>query len=300
MVVYSKEVSYLIYACKKFEERQPNRWQLISRFMQGSASNGEIGNSFKYVVPTDCEDEKLGLYTARQCQTVYKKVKLEYPYVFDKSPEEEETLYSSWCTAKDGLKPFILLPLSANCLLCSARLTAISKPSFPILYTEKGVSLAASYTSECRKCDKNPRYNCSFYTTNEDRNVRFYSQDETNAIFLLSGQTAFEINFLERCTKELDILGASFEGLCEVYNETFEDMNHIRMSAFASTFGRSNVCGKTWRMAEDRLQEAWFLHRIVKLPELRDGISLKYSIEGHHLDIESVCQDVNEVGFRYG
>lgn len=85
------------------------------------------------------------------------------------------------------LKPMILTPL-VSC--CASRIEIRNHPSFPLVYTQSGTYIAASYHGHCQKCGKS--YYCSYY---EHNNKQIMYDISKMKYIQISAQTAFEVDY---------------------------------------------------------------------------------------------------------
>ena len=91
----------------------------------------------------------------------------------------------------------------------------------------------------------------------------YYSPDQE--YFQLSSKTIFFHRFHGRGVSESgDIKWVSFESRAKVYNERFKTKDAMKLEKIAHLFKMGSETDQPWLLYQQRLEEAWFLLKIVK------------------------------------
>ena len=122
-------------------------------------------------------------------------------------------------------------------------------------------------------------------------------EDGNQPYFQKTTHTVFETELLKQLTAQLTFSACTFESQAEVYNSLHGYSDQQRLSNFVSNFRRSNihdrVDGQDWRLNVTRLEDGWFMHRLVstfaELGILQDQNFACYTA-GNRRDIELFCQ----------
>ena len=285
------------FSLRHFQPCTPNRWALISKYVSSSSTCLESDSTPSiHLGRSKTDRSKLVIFNPqleKHCHDLAAIINENNPELLD-AQNPLDVFYEYYGNDKDGFKAMVFLPPIRNCVFCGSTLSTIARPSFPFVYTEHGTHIAVSYTSECRVCENKPRYTKSHYTTADNRNVRnFYKNDNKEEFILITSQTAFCCKYMKRCAYEVEVMGASFEGMSEVYNcmHHLEDLDRLKN---IQKFKRSHVVvdiERNWQLCEQRLEEAWFIFKIKKYCE---SVVLKHNHSGR-LDIENMCEITHDV-----
>ena len=158
------DISNLLFITRKIRERTPKRWDIISNYMKlfnstNSTRTGPVIN-----------DLKMPEISPKHLSKFWNNILDKYPNIVEQSDEQcFKLFYGDVASNKDGPKHVILLP-PTHCLFCGSMVTVKSNmTSFPIVYTESEVYVAANYSGECRTCSTKPVYNETYYTISDDR-----------------------------------------------------------------------------------------------------------------------------------
>ena len=142
----------------------------------------------------------------------------------------------------------------------------------------------------------NNTYHTSYYNT-ADGEQYFYPCDESQQYFQTTAQTVFETELLKQLTAQITFNACTFQSQAEVYNTIHGHCDQQRLSTFVSRFRRSNIHkhadGLDWRLNVTRLEDGWFLHRVVltfaELGLLNNQNFAAYN-DGNRRDIEGLCE----------
>lgn len=165
------------------------------------------------------------------CKSVMSIISSQYSEILNISQcSFDETLFT-YCE-KIPIKPIILLPPIRSC--CGELITIRNRPSYPIVYTMHGTSIAAMFSGECRKgCGSKFHYSyCQI-----DSKVYFY-HDVGKEFFHITSQTVFSTDVIKDVTNNISISANSFQSRAEVYNENHRDRDIKNLKLFKE-FGRS-------------------------------------------------------------
>ena len=145
-----QELGTLCMAVKHVPERLPKRWDLISMIMSDS-------NVRKLDMPRltigDCSKRVVHFNpTPACCKDTIKMLMASFPDSMSSIQDDFIKILHNFHD-KIPIKPIILLPPVQKC--CDEPLMIRNRPSFPIVYTRNGTSIAALFSGECKKgCGK--------------------------------------------------------------------------------------------------------------------------------------------------
>lgn len=154
--------------------------------------------------------------------------------------------------------------------------------------------IAAAFSGKCTVCHNT--YHTSYYQTQDDQQY-FHPPEDGNQPYFQTTHTVFETELLKQLTAQLTFSACTFESQAKVYNSLHGYSDQQRLSNFVSNFRRSNihdrVDGQDWRLNVTRLEDGWFMHRLVstfaELGILQDQNFACYTA-GNRRDIELFCQ----------
>lgn len=290
-VLSHDNLNNLTFAINHFEEGTPNRWRFISEYVS-LKNKGEIERTVEVTIcGKEKKVEKISTFDEKNCYKIFKIIQCDYLHLL-KTSEEYEIFNGVHGNRKDGFKRLVLRAPITICIFCQCKLSTIATPSFPYVFTENGTYVAANYTSECRNCINKPRYNVSFYTTTEnERQTRSYYEDNVQPYYLSTSQSCFSVAYLNYCSKQIQVMGASFESLAEVYNSYNCASDNIRLHQLTS-FPRVNLQKINCILNPHRLEEAWFVYRISTV--LRKEIPV-CKMDSGLINVEKLCSHVMSV-----
>ena len=201
-------------------------------------------------------------------------------------------------TTTTGFMPVILLPPVSQC--CGHNLLIRNRPSQARVYTSHGTEIAALFTGECKSCHQKYQYSFSERPGNGElvsERSYFYGPDQE--YFQLSSKSVFSIEFLHEVGLNLEISWVSFESRAKVYNERFKKSDAAKFQLISHQFKLPGPeSEQPWVLNHQRLEEAWFLQKIVEYYSQSGKLSSakfpgKYFSSGgtssHRLDIEGLC-----------
>ena len=169
-----------------------------------------------------------------------------------------------------------------------------NRPSHPVVYTTKGTFIAACFSGRCTKCQVS--YHHSYYETKEGKQ-HFYSISSSTQYLQTTTHTVFELELLKQLTMQLAFSACTFESQAAVYDAVHGAHDQVRLREFAANFRRSNVvqhvCGNNWRLNVARLEDAWFLYRLIYTYDqlgILETQDFSHCTPGNRRDIEHLCQ----------
>lgn len=246
-----------ICAVLHFFEGTPNRWKYVREYIERLRKTDKEYQDHLKVILGDrkAKEVNIELFDENTCEKLYTIVKNDNPELLEKN-FHWDIFYREQGNSKDGFKCIIFKSPCTHCVLCKSKLTPISSPSFPFVFTETGSYIAASYTSECRICMYKPRYNVSYYTTTEDdRGKRNYMNVGNTDYFFSTSQTCFSKRYLDLCSKQIQYMVASFKSIAEVYNDHHNGNNEYHLKQL-SNFQRGKQVLTQGVLNPQRLEEA--------------------------------------------
>lgn len=294
------QLAALLFALNYFPEALPKRWEAIavyvglcSQLLSETACRG--GTSISVEVVDRAGDEQVRKKTrqnfsgsSKECKQVANIINdVKYADVCSST----EFFYKPLLSNPDitsPLKPIILVPPVLQC--CELRLAIRNRPSFPLVFTKAGTYIAASYHGQCQKCGTS--YYPSFYGNGEEQILYNFEQLKSLQI---SAQTAFAIDYLDNVTNQLSICSSTFESIAELYTISNMDMDNDRLSNLVD-FGRvSSSTDIPWKLNPQRLEEAWFIHRIGLFYRGVLNVNMHTELHNCRRKVEKLCKEVYDI-----
>ena len=141
-----------------------------------------------------------------------------------------------------------------------------NRPSFPLVYTTGGTFIAAAFSGTCTTCGKIIHHS-SYETksdTKDDKMECFFDPPESQ-YFQATAMTVFSTSLLDQVTHQIAYAAATFASEADVYNATYLATDQLRLAAYEQQFSRvkSPSSATTWKLNEKRLEDGWFLYRLV-------------------------------------
>lgn len=280
------ELGTLCYAVKHIPDRTPKRWELISTLV---SEVKDCKNESPSMILKEKDDAQVKVFggTPSSCRDAVSILCSSYSEVLDFSESKCRDLLSTHFE-KTAIKPIIMVPSIDRC--CGELITIRNRPSFPLVYTTHGTSIAALFTGECRKgCGK--KFNYSFYRSSS--NKTFFFNHVGKEYFHITSQTVFSIDLLEDITNNISLSATSFQSRAEVYNENFRELDAKNLKSF-SDFGRSRRdCEHPWKLTEKRVEDAWFVYTLVSYfadKEMLDCIDFNTTTSpSQRIDVDFLC-----------
>lgn len=158
------------------------------------------------------------------------------------------------------------MPAEAVCS-CNRERQVYARPALVTVITNNGLKRGTSYHKRCCDCG------ISYYTGYRVINgIKHFKHDQTSSILFISAQTAFRLDYLVMISDMIEVSGTTFTALSESYSVTHD-------------------CD----LEPTRLEEAYFIHRLLSYFELHDtelcipqrNVSCRY-------DIEDLCRQAIE------
>ena len=297
------QLAALLLALNHFPEALPKRWETISIYV-GLCSHllsedathqsnpdilVEVYEQVEGAEPAKQKKRRKFSGNSKECKEVAAIIRTTR---YADMCRTTELLYQPLLSTpiiSSPLKPMILTPHVMDC--CESRIAIRSRPSFPLVYTKTGTYIAASYHGHCQKCGKT--YHYSYYEDNEEQILYDFSEVK---YLQISTQTAFEIDYLDSVTNHLSICSSTFESVAELYTIGNMKSDNARLSNLIE-FSRVASSDIPWKLNHQRLEEAWFIHRIGMFYQQRGilNVNLHTEIRNCRKDIEKLCSNVYDV-----
>jgi len=91
--------------------------------------------------------------------------------------------------------------------------------------------------------------------------------------------------------------GVTFESAAAAYNATHNERDCQNLAPMTPLAG-GRVTGREWVLSKERLEEAWFLWRLVKTAvDVDEDVAVSYN-GAHRKDIEAACEHVMTCIFK--
>ena len=193
-------------------------------------------------------------------------------------------LYST-PSRRSALKPLVLTSYRKEC--CGAPLTMRYRPSSPVVYTTQGASIAAAFHAYCQHC------HFTYYANScANDEMEYYHTIGDVEYFQISSQTVFHVSFLKEVTNLLALCSTTFEAIANSYNATHGSTDNMQLKCFEE-YARTPKADYKWELNPQRLEEGWFLYKLVEFFSHHGEPSKNYyttPISGRR-NIEKLCQD---------
>lgn len=281
----------MVYAAKKYPLHFPRRLQHITEFLQ---------KRHETLLPQDTPQININISKQalkrmkRKCdQTKNLSQNDVYTYVFDCSYEHcrelydfvsahpellsnvedfAETFFLSSDMALPGHKEIILMPSECMCSYCDTVLDIDPRASYPLVYTKFGVKIAAAYLKRCMTCKIT--YTHSYLNFGKDSQHHFsdglgkrlFKKDchLASEFLQISICTVFQLKYLKQVHCSLIYSAITFEAAAAAYNTEHNSKDSHRLINLLSMGRKTTTPGSTpWTLHQQRLEEAWFIWRIL-------------------------------------
>lgn len=284
-------IAALASAIHHYPKNIPSRWKLIAEYVCDHIADVDVSTTIEFTT-----NELSGAFqiTAGNCRKLHRYLEHEHGQ-FLRRNEDCEKIFFKKNGQPNGHKPVVLVSDVDTCLKCKTVTKFDYRPSFPIIYTAEGPTVAASYHSRCNSCRMSFHY--SYYVCDSSGSTKTYPTNfRKNEYLQLSSHTFFSLSYMKRCHYEICIGGISFESCATIYNATHSDAVEHCNSVY-STLGRQHA---GFQLNEQRVEEAWFLYQLLSTSKDMGWSKLLVSWDdvGNRLDMEKCCRDVNQDIFR--
>ena len=291
----SYEVDYLqladlLYASDHFPPNTPKRWEEVAHYMSKRKALYGSTNIAKMQIRTQpgCSTPKCKKLdftcTPKQCQEIGTFLTEDSSFI-DALHTQSIPLYST-PSKGSALKPLVLTSYRKEC--CGAPVIMRYRPSFPVVYTIQGVLIAAAFHAYCQHCHFSYYIN-SCANTDE---IEYYHTIGDVEYFQTTLQTIFEVSFLKEVTNLLAFCSTTFEAIANSYNATHGSNDNVKLKCFEE-YARTPKAEYKWELNAQRLEEAWFLYKLVEFFSDHGEPRKNYyttPISGRR-NIEKLCQD---------
>ena len=286
----------LLFALDHFPANNPRRWEAIASYIEMLTQKDEDVTGLElfdmYLTQTTATKRSKRVFTGspQECRDLTNIIHTSYPHIISTVKQLYQPLLSN-PDRKSPLKPLVLTPPLSAC--CGSTFTLRNRPAFPIVYTNSGTYIAASYHGNCTACKK--VYYPSHYE-NPQENISVFYDVSTMKYLQISSQTAFEIAFLERVNNELSICSTTFEAVAETYT-----MNHFsddkKRLEHLEAFSRAQSSTSPWAMNAQRLEEGWFILKLCQFYQCRGNFSKNFhtTLVNGRKDLEELCKQAHQI-----
>ena len=290
------QIGALAHAVRHYPENMQNRWKYIAEYITKRTE----GMDLTKVINIGSDKNKRNFeVTALNCRAAYRCLLQHHKDFLHENVNFNNIFLNN---DKNCHKPIIMCPPVDNCLLCKKTLRKRESMSFPIVYSEEGVTVAVSVHSRCDPCAVTFHY--SYYekgakeSSQEDRKRLYYYSDALEKkYFQVTCKTAFSIKYLEHVHNQISLGAMSFESSAQVYNATYLKDNEMLQNIV--NFSRDGI--QKWDLHEQRLEEAWFLFNLVSFfaspgvdTEIAVGV-ISADDNGRRRCVEDMCKEAYEV-----
>ena len=205
------QIGALAHAVRHYPENMQNRWKYIAEYITKRTE----GMDLTKVINIGSDKNKRNFeVTALNCRAAYRCLLQHHKDFLHENVNFNNIFLNN---DKNCHKPIIMCPPVDNCLLCKKTLRKRESMSFPIVYSEEGVTVAVSVHSRCDPCAVTFHY--SYYekgakeSSQEDRKRLYYYSDALEKkYFQVTGKTAFSIKYLEHVHNQISLGAMSFAG----------------------------------------------------------------------------------------
>jgi hypothetical protein len=167
----AEEISVAVIAFSHFPERTPGRWNLVSQLMKEMLRDST--NSVRFPIGRQCQIFEC---SSEHCRYLYRLLTKEFHLLFNIEERKHEITHGKRTSMNDAFKPLIMPPSVERCVQCGSNLQIRNVPTFPVVYTRLGTTIAAMFEGKCRSCDV-AHYN-SYYIDKRRNKKLYYEQSQ--------------------------------------------------------------------------------------------------------------------------
>ena len=154
-------------------------------------------------------------------------------------------------------------------MCCGSSITIRNRPSFPIVYTSHGTSVAAAFNGNCKKCKKvyyysyfedSPASESDVNKDSKDQRRVYYDFAPDMQYFQVSNKTIFESHLVKDIVYNVEICASSFESRPDAYNFMHRELDKgvlRKLENFSRLKGNNEA--NVWKLNADRVEECYFL-----------------------------------------